>query len=45
MLFYLIFLLIFCFFAFSCQRMLDLFFRQITYFWLVFYIFLLVFAK
>jgi len=25
--------------------MLDLFFRQITYFWLVFYIFLLVFAK
>jgi len=45
MLFYLIYLLIFRFVAFSCQRMLGLFFRQITYFWLVFHIFLLVFAK
>jgi len=44
-LFYLICLLIFRFVAFSCQRMLGLFFGQIAYFWLVFHIFLLVFAK
>jgi len=42
---YLIFLIIFCFVEFSCQRMLDLFFGEITYFWLVFQIYLLVFAK
>jgi len=45
MLFYLIYLLIFRFVAFSCQRMLGLFFSQITYFWLVFHILLLVFVK
>jgi len=45
MIFYLAYLLIFCFVAFSCQRMLGLFFGQITYFWLVFHTFLLVFAK
>jgi len=45
MLFCLIYLLIFRFVAFSCQRMLGLFSGQITYFWLVFHIFLLVFSK
>ena len=37
--------LIFRFVTFSSQRLLGLFFSQITYFWLVFHIFLLVFAK
>jgi len=45
MLFSFIYLLIFRFIAFSYQRMLGLFFGQITYFWLVIHIFLLVFAK
>jgi len=45
MLFCLIYSLIFRFVAFSCQRMLGLFFGQITSFWLVFNVFLLVFAK
>jgi len=45
LLFYLILLLIFRFVEFSCQRMLGLFFGEITYFWLVFQIYLLVFAK
>ena len=45
LLFYLIYLLIFRFVAFSCQNMLGLFFDQITYSWLVFHIFWLVFAK
>jgi len=45
LLFYLNYLLIFLFVAFSCQRMLGLFFGQITCFWFVFHIFLLVFAK
>jgi len=45
MLFCLIYLLNFRFVAFSCQRMLGLFSSQITYFWLVFHIFLLVFSK
>ena len=40
-----IFLLIFCFVDFSCQRMLGLFLDEITDFWLVFQIYLLVFAK
>jgi len=43
--FCLIYLLIFHFVALSYQRMLGLFCSQITYFWLVFHIFLLVFAK
>ena len=42
---YLIFLLIFHFAEFSCQCMLGLFYGLITNFWLVFQIYLLVFAK
>jgi len=42
--FYLIFLLFFRFVDFSCQRMSGLFFSEITDFWLVFQIYLLVFA-
>jgi len=38
-------LLIFRFVEFSCQRMLGLFYGLITDFWLVFQIYLLVFAK
>jgi len=38
-------LLIFGYIEFSCQRMLGLFIGEIAYFWLVFQIFLLVFAK
>jgi len=38
-------LLIFRFVEFSCQLMLGLFFGEITYFCLVFQIYLLVFAK
>jgi len=38
-------LVIFRFVEFSCQHMLGLFFGEITYFWLVFQIYLLVFAK
>jgi len=44
-LFYLILLLIVRFVEFSCQHMLGLFFVEITNFWLVFQIYLLVFAK
>jgi len=44
-LFCLILLLIFRFVELSCQRMLGLFFGEITYFCLVFQIYLLVFAK
>jgi len=44
LLFYLIFLLIFHFVEFSCQRMAGLFYGLITDFWL-FQIYLFVFAK
>jgi len=45
LLFHLILLLTFRFVEFSCQRLLGLFFGEITYFSLVFQIYLLVIAK
>jgi len=45
LLFHLILLLIFRFVEFSCQRLMGLFSGEITYFWLVFQICLLVFAN
>jgi len=41
----LLFYLIFHFGKYSCQRMVGLFYGLITYFWLVFQIYLFVFAK